>query len=75
MAHHTTARQAGTVFERTKPKLAASTHLVFLASERIPPASVDDLIAEARQSYAGPLEVGDDLMSFDIGQTVTVRRP
>jgi ribonuclease Z len=74
MAHHTTAREAGTVFERTKPKLAAFTHLVFLASERIPPASVDDLIAETRESYAGPLEVGEDLMSFDIGETVTVRR-
>ena len=74
MAHHTTAREAGTVFERTKPKLAAFTHLVFLASERIPPASVNDLITEARQSYDGPLEVGEDLMSFDIGETVTVRR-
>jgi ribonuclease Z len=74
MAHHTTAREAGTVFERTKPKLAAFTHLVFLASESVPPASVDDLIAEARQSYAGPLEVGEDLMSFDIDETVTVRR-
>ena len=74
MAHHTTAREAGTVFERTKPKLAAFTHLVFLASERIPPASVDDLIAETRESYTGPLEVGEDLMSFNIGETVTVRR-
>jgi ribonuclease Z len=74
MAHHTTAREAGTVFERTKPKLAAFTHLVFLASERIPPASVDDLIAETRESYGGALEVGEDLMSFDIGETVTVRR-
>jgi hypothetical protein len=49
----------------TKPKLAAFTHLVFLASERVPPASVDDLIAETRQTYAGPLEIGEDLMSFE----------
>jgi ribonuclease Z len=75
MAHHTTAREAGAIFERAKPKLAAFTHLVFLASEQTPPASVDALIEETRQTYTGPLEVGEDLMSFEIGQTVRVRRP
>ena len=74
MAHHTTAREAGLVFERTKPKLAAYTHIVFLASEHTPPASIDDLIAETRQTYAGPLEVGEDLTCFEIGKTVNVRR-
>jgi ribonuclease Z len=62
------------VFSRTKPKLAAYTHLVFLASERIPPATFDDLLAETRQTYAGPLEIGEDLMSFEIGDEVVVRR-
>jgi len=74
MAHHTTAREAGIVFERTKPKLAVYTHLVFLASEQIPAASIENLVAETRETYAGPLEVGEDLMSFDIGATVSVRR-
>jgi ribonuclease Z len=74
MAHHTTAREAGMVFGRAKPKLAAYTHLVFLASERIAPATMADLIAETRQTYHGPLEVGEDLMSFEIGETVRIRR-
>ena len=74
MAHHTTAREAGMVFEQTKPKLAAYTHLVFLASPRVPRASVAELVAETRQTYRGPLEVGEDLMSFEIGDTITVRR-
>jgi ribonuclease Z len=73
MAHHTTAREAGTIFARAKPKLAAFSHLVFLASEQVPPASIDDLVAETRQSYSGPLQVGEDLMSFDIGDAVRVR--
>jgi ribonuclease Z len=47
--------EAGMVFSRTKPKLAAYTHLVFLASERTPPATLDDLVAETRQTYGGPL--------------------
>jgi ribonuclease Z len=74
MAHHTTAREAGVVFEQTKPKLAAYTHLVFLSSPRIPPASIAELVAETRQTYRGPLEVGEDLMCFEISETVTVRR-
>jgi ribonuclease Z len=71
MAHHTTAREAGTVFTRCRPKLAAFTHLVFLASETVGPASIADLIAETRQTYEGPLEVGEDLMSFTIDAEVT----
>ena len=75
MAHHTTAREAGMVFARTEPKLAAYTHLVFLASKDVSPATISDLIAETRKSYDGPLEVGEDLMCFEIGQTVSVKRP
>jgi len=30
-------------------------------------------VAETRQTYDGPLVVGDDLMSFEIAETVTVK--
>jgi ribonuclease Z len=73
--HHTSPQQAGLVFARTRPKLAAFTHLVMLASETVRAPSVEELIAATRETYAGPLEVGADLMSFEIGDTVTVRRP
>jgi len=74
MAHHTTAREAGTVFARTRPKLAAFTHFVLLGSDRIPPPTLDHVLAETRQTYDGPLALGEDLMTFEIGETVTVRR-
>ena len=35
---------------------------------------LDNLVAEVRQTYDGPLEVGEDLMSFEIGDTVTMKR-
>lgn len=74
--HHTTPQQAGLVFARTRPKLAAFTHLVMLASEKIGAPSVEELVAATRETYDGPLEVGEDLMGFEIGDTVTVvRRP
>jgi ribonuclease Z len=74
MAHHVTPREAGRVFAQTKPKLAAYTHFVMLASAQVPPPALADIVAETRQVYDGPLELGEDLMSFDIGASVTVRR-
>jgi ribonuclease Z len=74
MAHHTTPRQAGSVFARSRPKLAVYTHLVFLASREVPPAAIADVIAETRQSYDGPLQIGEDLMSFEIGKEISVNR-
>jgi ribonuclease Z len=72
--HHTNPREAGQVFSQAKPKLAVYTHLVFLATDKVLAASVEDIVAQTRETYRGPLEVGDDLMSFDIGDTVTVNR-
>jgi ribonuclease Z len=74
IGHHTTPREAGLVFARAKPKLAAYTHIVLLGSERIPPPTIDDIVAETRKTYSGPLAVGEDLMVFEIGETVSVRR-
>ncbi len=74
LAHHTSPREAGQIFARTRPKLAAYTHLVFLAGEGVPAASVADMIAQTRETYEGPLEVGEDLMCFEIGETISVRR-
>ena len=74
IGHHTTPREAGLVFAQTKPKLAAYTHIVQLGSERIPPPTIDDIVAETRETYSGPLVVGEDLMAFEIGETVSVRR-
>jgi ribonuclease Z len=74
IAHHTTPREAGTVFSQAKPKMAVYTHIVLQSSEKIPEPTLDDVVAETRQTYSGPLTVGEDLMSFEIGDTVTIRR-
>jgi ribonuclease Z len=74
IAHHTTPREAGLVFSQTKPKMAVYTHLVLQSNERFPEPTLAEVIAETRQTYSGPLMVGEDLMSFEIGDTVTVRR-
>lgn len=65
--HHTTAEEAGTIFSRVKPKLAVYSHIV--------PGDAPNLLPLTRKTYSGPLEVGEDLMSFDIGERVVVHRP
>jgi ribonuclease Z len=65
--HHTTAEQAGTLFTRVKPRLAVYSHIV--------PGGSTKLVPLTRKTYAGPLEVGEDLMVVHIGQTVSVDRP
>ena len=67
VSHHTTPREAGVVFERAHPKLAVYTHIVQLSNPSNPAPSLADIVAATRQTYEGPLVVGEDLMTFSIG--------
>src|SRR5205085_2482151 len=67
--HHVTPEQAGEVFARTKPRLAVFSHIVQ------PDAGEQDLILPTRKNYAGPVEVGEDLMVIEVGDKIDVRRP
>ena len=67
IAHHTTPEQAGEIFARVKPKLAVYSHIVPAAAQK------EDFIIPTRKTYSGPLEVGEDLMSFEVGSEIVVR--
>jgi ribonuclease Z len=74
--HHTLPPAAATVFNRTQPKLAVYTHIVLQRTATVPPPTVEEIVAETRKTYAGPLQAGEDLMSFDITDAgVTVNPP
>jgi ribonuclease Z len=66
LAHHTTPDEAGKVFTKVAPKLAVYSHIV--------PPDVPDLVPHTRKTYAGPLEVGEDLMIIEIGEQILVHR-
>jgi ribonuclease Z len=65
--HHTTPEEAGKIFTKVAPKLAVYSHIV--------PPDVPEVIPHTRMSYTGPLEVGEDLMTIEVGVQVRVRRP
>jgi ribonuclease Z len=68
IAHHVTPEQAGEVFAKTKPKLAVYSHIVQ------PDAGEQDLMPPTRKTYAGPVEIGEDLMVIEVGEKIDVRR-
>jgi ribonuclease Z len=68
IAHHTTPEKAGEIFNRVQPKLAVYNHIIPVT------ATAKDLVPPTFLTYQGPLEVGEDLMSIEIGEEVTVHR-
>jgi ribonuclease Z len=67
LAKHTSPEQAGVVFNRARPKLAVYSHLALIGGGTPP-----QVVAETRRTYAGPLMVGEDLMTFEIGDGIAV---
>lgn len=65
-AHHTSPKEAGTIFTKTAPKLAAYTHLVLIGAKNYPPPTPAQVEAQTRETYSGPLAIGTDLMAFDV---------
>lgn len=76
IAHHTTPQEAGKVFSAVAPRLAVYTHIVRPSERNIPEATLEDVVNYTRETYSGPLVVGEDLMSFDIAKDgkVTVQK-
>jgi ribonuclease Z len=61
--HHTTPEQAGEVFGRVKPKLAVFSHTF----------GNPEILEKASKTYSGRMEMGEDLTTIVIGDTVTVQ--
>lgn len=72
LGHHTSPGDAGRVFTQTAPKMAVYSHIVLLSTKDVREPTLDELVAQTRTTYDGPLTVGEDLMTFEIGDRVTV---
>jgi ribonuclease Z len=72
---HTLPEDAGRIFARVRPRLAVYSHIVLLTTDpAIPPPNVAELIPRTRATYDGPLEVGEDLMTIEVGREILVHR-
>jgi ribonuclease Z len=68
IAHHTTPERAAQLFNEVHPKLAVFSHIVVRG------VSVDEMMHTTRLTYTGPLQLGEDLMRFHVGDSVTIER-
>ena len=64
---HTTAAQAGAIFEQSSPRLATYYH-----HDAQPGAAEDQLVLQTRDHYSGPLAVGRDMMTILIGDEIEI---
>ncbi|HAU67168.1 MAG TPA: MBL fold metallo-hydrolase [Gammaproteobacteria bacterium] len=69
IALHTLAQDAGKVFQKTKPRMAAYTHL------DNNPKFKDELLNDTAKVWDGPLVVAEDLMTITVGKSIQVLEP
>jgi ribonuclease Z len=70
IAHHTTPEQAAVVFTRARPALAVYSHIVIFGG-----IEEAEIMNRTRRGYAGPVLLGQDLMSVSVGDTLATSRP
>lgn len=75
LAHHTLPQEAGTLFSRVKPKLAVYYHFVLLGTPSVPAVTEKEVFDLTRQTYSGPLLIGEDLMAFRLDRDQVVQLP
>ncbi len=71
-AHHTTPEEVGIVLSKAAPRLGVLSHYVLTAGPGIPPLTLDDVLARVKSTYSGPVVAGRDLMTIEVGQSVSV---
>ena len=75
LGFHSSPEDAGRVFAQVKPKLAVYTHIIRLTnSPSVPPPTLHDLAQRTATTYTGALQIGEDLMSIEIGDQVKVSK-
>lgn len=75
LSYHTSPEEAGTVFSLTKPRLAVYSHIATpLINPAIPSPTKEDILLRTKKTYQGRLEVGEDLMTIEISDTISVKR-
>jgi ribonuclease Z len=69
LMHHTTPEQAAKVFNEAQPKLAVYSHIV-----KIQGRTEQEIMMKTKANYSGEIQMGEDLMSISIGDTISVKR-
>ena len=71
LGFHTSPEDAGRVFQQVQPKLAVFSHIVLLSPDpAVPPPTTSELMRRTKKTYNGEVQVGEDLLTIEIGDKV-----
>jgi ribonuclease Z len=65
-SYHTNTEQFSEVLESVKPRVAVMTHVIVVGT------SDDNVLQQVIEHYEGDLYMGEDLMSFELGNSIKV---
>ena len=75
LGYHTSPEEAGKVFTQVNPRLAVFSHIASPATAPgIATPDINEMIPITRRHYKGRLEIGEDLMTIEIGSAIEVKR-
>ena len=65
----------GSALKKMPAEIADQVKLVFVTTDpKITEPTVTDVLSSARKNYEGPMEIGEDLMTIEIGNKIAVHR-
>jgi len=64
--YHTNVEQLVKVLNTVKPRSAALTHIILVGTDE------ESVLQEIQKEYDGELNMGEDLMSFEVGSSIKV---
>ena len=72
IGHHTQPHQLAQVLNATQPKLTVLSHIVVfkMKGADLSPQGEEAMMRALRKDYQGPVVLGQDLMAFEVGDTV-----
>jgi len=75
LGYHTSPEEAGKIFSIVKPRLAIYSHIALVLTDpTIAPPTIDDVLPRTKLNYSGTVEIGEDLMTIEIADKITVKR-
>lgn len=76
MSYHTSPEEAAKVFGQVRPKLAVYIHVILLSADQSKPSPTsEEVLQRTQEAYKGRVELGEDLMTIEIGEEVKASKP
>ena len=75
ISYHTTPLEAGKIFSLTNPKLAVFSHIALPEiAAGLRAVNAEEILSLVRKQYSGRVEMGEDLMTIEVGESINIKK-